>query len=395
MKFLVILTTLFSLIQLHSTEIPLTTANSSSTRFLTYMVNPPEGFNLRRDVYVRISTLIHRLIENGQNWVLVLPPWPHLYHWKSGRQNGLSWLQFFDIQSMSKFIPVIDWIEYQKMNGPAKIDRVWKLETPDFTVEGYKFETEFTPMSCENENTDYTLFGSYHDPIAELGVYTIECYKVMGSTDVLETPLSLIPEGEFLLIEHFEMIMHYQFAGKLYWAARASMVYAEHLRSIGDEFMLEQFDFSSENSLTGDYLSVHLRRGDYVYARPDEIPSLDGAIQQIEDKLNSLNLSKVFLASDSSQKEYDYIQSKLGSRVVRYTPKRDVISVLGDGGISIIDQWIALHAMYFIGTAESTFTFRICEERQLKGIPVDSTYNCLCPDTKPDCIQLIKWNVVT
>ena len=91
----------------------------------------------------------------------------------------------------------------------------------------------------------------------------------------------------------------------------------------------------------------------------------------------------------------DYIESKLSIRVVRYTPKSDQLLSIGDGGVSIVDQWIAAHARYFIGTSESTFSFRICEERQLIGIPVDTTYNSLCPDNEPDCRQFTRWNVVT
>ena len=40
-----------------------------------------------------------------------------------------------------------------------------------------------------------------------------------------------------------------------------------------------------------------------------------------------------------------------------------------DGGIAIIDQLIASHAKYFIGSYESTFSFRIQEEREIMGFP--------------------------
>ena len=377
--------------------------NSSNTRFLTYMVNPSEGFNLRRDVYVRVAVLIHRLIERGQDWVLVLPPWSYLYHWKSGYQAPLPWSQFFDLYTLSQFIPVMDYNIYKKLYGPVIINRAWQLDTPDFLAEGYKFDPEFTSVTCNQEyieNTYSKISQSYHDPFIEsvfgdLTVKALECYQVMGGTDITEDALLSVSEGELVLLENSETLMHYKFSGKLFWAARASMVYAEHLRRIGDEFMLEHLYFSSADSQTGDYLSVHLRRDDYVLARPSEIPSLDGAIKQIEDKLKSLNLSTVFLATDSPQHEVDYIESKLSSHVVRYVPKHDQLLSIGDGGVSIVDQWIAAHARYFIGSSESTFSFRICEERQLKGIPIETTYNCLCPDSEPDCRQFTRWDVVT
>lgn len=49
-----------------------------------------------------------------------------------------------------------------------------------------------------------------------------------------------------------------------------------------------------------------------------------------------------------------------------------------DGEVAIIDQWIAAHASYFVGTAESTFSFRIREDRQLMGMSERSTFNQLC-----------------
>ena len=50
----------------------------------------------------------------------------------------------------------------------------------------------------------------------------------------------------------------------------------------------------------------------------------------------------------------------------------------GDGGVAIIDQWIAAHAKYFVGTHESTFSFRIREDRQLMGLTRQATFNDLC-----------------
>lgn len=49
-----------------------------------YDVNPPEGFNLRRDVYVRVSAFVKNLMKqkNEYEWILVLPPWGEYFAWK-------------------------------------------------------------------------------------------------------------------------------------------------------------------------------------------------------------------------------------------------------------------------------------------------------------------------
>jgi hypothetical protein len=46
-----------------------------------------------------------------------------------------------------------------------------------------------------------------------------------------------------------------------------------------------------------------------------------------------------------------------------------IFHIVKDGGIAIIDQLIASHAKYFIGSYESTFSFRIQEEREIMGFP--------------------------
>lgn len=86
-------------------------------RFLLYDVNHGEGFNLRRDVHMRVTNLVRQLREAGQNWILVLPPWGGLYHWQSkelGYQTKIPWKTFFDLDSLNRFVPVIEFEDFLK-----------------------------------------------------------------------------------------------------------------------------------------------------------------------------------------------------------------------------------------------------------------------------------------
>ncbi|XP_031788749.1 uncharacterized protein LOC100678305 [Nasonia vitripennis] len=51
-------------------------------RYLFYDINPAEGFNLRRDVYIRVAMFVKELIEDDAlyQWNLVLPPWELFTH---------------------------------------------------------------------------------------------------------------------------------------------------------------------------------------------------------------------------------------------------------------------------------------------------------------------------
>lgn len=83
-------------------------------RYLLYDVNPPEGFNLRRDVYIRMASLVKTLRKEGDDWVLVLPPWGRLYHWQSPNihQIRIPWGEFFSLTSLQANVPVIEYEEF-------------------------------------------------------------------------------------------------------------------------------------------------------------------------------------------------------------------------------------------------------------------------------------------
>uniref|UniRef100_A0A452QHQ0 GDP-fucose protein O-fucosyltransferase 2 n=1 Tax=Ursus americanus TaxID=9643 RepID=A0A452QHQ0_URSAM len=86
---------------------------ASRRRYLLYDVNPPEGFNLRRDVYIRVASLLKTLLKT-EEWVLVLPPWGRLYHWQSPdiHQVRIPWSDFFDLPSLNRNIPVIEYEQF-------------------------------------------------------------------------------------------------------------------------------------------------------------------------------------------------------------------------------------------------------------------------------------------
>ena len=59
--------------------------NDRERRYIFYDVNPGEGFNLRRDVFMRVAVFVKNLNLKSKSYqyTLVLPPWGRLYHWQS------------------------------------------------------------------------------------------------------------------------------------------------------------------------------------------------------------------------------------------------------------------------------------------------------------------------
>lgn len=83
------------------------------TKYILYDINPGEGFNLRRDVYMRMAVFVRKLNFEApeMRWVLVLPPWGHLYHWRTrklGPQIKIPWAAFFDLKSLGGFLSLPD-----------------------------------------------------------------------------------------------------------------------------------------------------------------------------------------------------------------------------------------------------------------------------------------------
>lgn len=78
---------------------------------------------------------------------------------------------------------------------------------------------------------------------------------------------------------------------------------------------------------------------------------------------------------------------------VRYESDLQLKKKVKDGGLAIIDQWIAAHARYFVGSYESTFSFRIQEEREILGFDPATTFNRLCGSGEKVCTQPTKWRI--
>uniref|UniRef100_A0A493TW10 GDP-fucose protein O-fucosyltransferase 2 n=1 Tax=Anas platyrhynchos platyrhynchos TaxID=8840 RepID=A0A493TW10_ANAPP len=354
-------------------------AAAPRTRYLLYDVNPPEGFNLRRDVYIRIASLLKTLLKS-ENWVLVLPPWGRLYHWQSPDilQVRIPWSEFFDIPSLNRNIPVIEYEQFLAESGGPFIEQIYVLQS---YAEGWKE-------------------GTWEEKIDERPCID----QLMYSKDKYEYYRSV-------MLDRAENLLHDHYGGKDYWNTRRSMVFAKHLRVAGDEFRNKylqstdkadrthynedwtQMKVKTGTALGGPYLGVHLRRKDFIWGHREDVPSLQGAVKKIRSLLEAHKLEKVFIATDAVEEEIELLK-KLLPEMVRFEPSWKELELYKDGGLAVIDQWICAHARYFIGTSVSTFSFRIHEEREILGFDPKTTYNRFCGEKEKNCEQPTHWKIV-
>nr|CAD7398616.1 unnamed protein product [Timema cristinae] len=456
---------------------------TSSLRYILYDVNPLEGFNLRRDVYMRYAVLARHLQQNGDNWRLVLPPWGNLYHWQSrdvGSQTQLPWSLFFDIPSLQAFAPVLEMHSFFQEYKKTVFDQVFVLQHFKDSFENGIWEEKFEIKNCPtqlpyrysvirpwykrnarreygNGLNSYTqddhmlrqtrdeLFWGYSNMSAQ----RVQCLSFHGRVSQLETVLRQHCSGvRAVVFDHAEVALHDTFGDRMYWNARRSMRFNLALHELAAQFRREylnstdevdgtvrEFNWTIEKPMEGTrggpFLSVHLRRKDFLWGRPKDIPSLKFASTQIEKLLRGLALVKAFIATDASQED-----SELSSKSKRSTTKGkrgvakeeelveredrrklcggtkrenqdkeqplDLVTLLSNiplvyrysQHVHLLKTLCDCHCRYFIGTYESTFSFRIQEEREILGFPPHTTFNRLCGDHQDVCTPPSKWRIV-
>ncbi|XP_005496093.1 GDP-fucose protein O-fucosyltransferase 2 [Zonotrichia leucophrys gambelii] len=391
-------------------------AAASRTRYLLYDVNPPEGFNLRRDVYVRIASLL-KTLRKSENWVLVLPPWGRLYHWQSPDilQVRIAWSEFFDIPSLNKNIPVIEYEQFLAESGGPFIEQVYVLQG---YAEGWKegtWQEKIDEKPCIDQlmysRDKHGYYRGWFWGYEETRGLNASCLSVQGSASIVAPILLKNTSAQSVMLDRAENLLHDHYGGKDYWNTRRSMVFAKHLRVVGDKFRKKYLQSTDEadrtqykedwtqmkvktgTALGGPYLGVHLRRRDFVWGHREDVPSLQVAVKKIHSLLASLKLERVFVATDAVEEEVELLK-KLLPEMVRFEPSLEELKLFKDGGLAVIDQWICAHARYFIGTSVSTFSFRIHEEREILGFDPKTTYNRFCGETEKNCEQPAHWKIV-
>lgn len=381
-------------------------------RYLLYDTNPGEGFNLRRDVYMRVANLVNDLRNHETNkwdWVLVLPPWGRIgYHWRERgmEQSRIKWDKFFDVEQLGLYIPVMELEEYFEEIGEQKIEEIWYLQR---YAEGWGsgWQERHHERDCidpQQYQTDKDRkfrgwFFGYDATHAE----KFKCVSVQGFASILVEPLNGgNTTATSVMLDRAESLLHKYYGQYDFWAARRSMIFSSELRQIAANFRLNNLDSNDVDDKTdiwglswneverdsakkeafgGPYIGVHLRRKDFLYARKEELPSLEGAVAEIKAKMEQFNVNKVFIGTDGVDGEREQLKKMLGKGVVFfYNPTVDEEKVLKKGGVAIIDQIICANARYFVGSKESTFTFRIQEEREIMGFDPATTFDRLCPD---------------
>lgn len=186
---------------------------NSSTYFLLYDVNPVEGFNLRRDVYIRMAVFVKTLRQRKRyrNTFLVLPPFYQLYHWnmvttQRYRSNDINhddivfWNHFFDLKSMKHYTSVIDMWEYFAImkncfgvKSSIRLDHVVRLKHFESMFSNRKFEEKFEiQATCDRDSI--LNRGQFISLYRNFSLGDVQCAEFQGSASLLYNLLEQNPK---------------------------------------------------------------------------------------------------------------------------------------------------------------------------------------------------------
>ncbi|PAV74820.1 hypothetical protein WR25_11833 [Diploscapter pachys] len=345
-------------------------------RYLIYDTNHGEGFNLRRDVYMRIANTVRFLRESGENFILVLPPWGPMVHWREELMR-LKWAEFFDTSSLNHFVPVMEFDDFIKEAFRSEdyphsmIDVIIYLQ---HYKEGWgtEYKLKHDKRECLNnaeklfkKDEDDGLWRSWFFSYYQVRAKHFECISIQGDAKSLAEMILSEYENEEKELDSTD----------------------EKDDTVLPENWWEEKP--KRSSKGGNYLCAHWRRRDFVRAHDKDVPSIEETAKQLNSIAKRENLEKIFIATDSEPEDIAELEKLLKYPLVRYKNDKD----FNEGQAAIVEQWICAHAGYFIGTHHSTFSFRIQEDREIIGFPENKTFNRLCPYADKSCERPSLWKI--
>lgn len=141
-------------------------APQSNRIYILYDINSVEGFNLRRDVYIRLAVFLHYIRANCptfKNAKLVLPPFHRLYHWKNTATDTepIFWNNFFDLKSLQRYTVSLDIWQYFQETSIPKINQLIQLGNFPNMFEDGRFVEKFEITNNMKVNGEPRTYYAY------------------------------------------------------------------------------------------------------------------------------------------------------------------------------------------------------------------------------------------
>lgn len=223
---------------------------------------------------------------------------------------------------------------------------------------------------------DWVLANTCHCPFDLLfendwAVQTKTTFEHREWQDLRRTPLSRFPdltvarERDLRIRYNNWLIKPERFPGHVALHTRAAEMLQE-LRPIPS--IAARVDAFESETFRPTMIGIHLRRGDYIFGRPDRVNNLTQAQQAVDRWLAQSPDAGILLCTDDGapapfssqlspyQGVREHFRQRYGARVVTPTPRsldRASPEAIQD---AVVELWLLRRTQYFVGTTESTFS---------------------------------------
>jgi len=343
---------------------------------------------MRRNAFLRTAALVRAVqAKDSHEWTIVLPPMTsHGWTSEDYSRGFLPWEQFLDIKAMRGIHPrIIEVDEFLKRHpGHRIINATVLVKLCDMAEPSCVCDIEHVPhwpgvgglSRIEGKGTTNgsclehpLLFGMDNVRFPDRLVCVPDEWMEADDTRWVQVVLKQQPHDSVYLHDQEQMVDRDQ----SFWKLRIHLRIAARLVGIARLF--------HRRSLKGaPFLAVHLRRGDFLQAHANIVPSLQEASSIVEREADRLGLKVVLVATDGTQgrghgaeADTDYLRRHLRKdmQVHRYIPSRDT-NTLHVGEVALVEQVLCSEAAFFIGTQTSMFTDIILQERAVHHKPASS-----------------------
>ncbi|KAK6587819.1 hypothetical protein RS030_81364 [Cryptosporidium xiaoi] len=359
---------------------------TSDILWVLYDVKNGEGFYLQRGVFDRTILLTTILNEKIQKYVknitvsLVLPPFCNIAHWSYEKNRRLPWSLFYDIKQSK--VPIFEYYVLKMLigNTDSKVDLVGlnfyynnhreKNTYVEFFGKKEIIEKKFNNSKCNFGkffDGEKSIYSGYCEYIRVNNLYCFNYYKLMRSKEVSDTIYELFIQKHnykrllIFLLKHVDGIF-------VPWPRELDEFGVIDILQHSNYIVKKYKYYISKNSFFfsgGPYLSIHLRRNDFIIVRRDEIPSFRQVLDRSLQLSRKFGISRVVISTDGNENEKNELKSmfKSSGLILQII---DIEYEKEDGIISAISQIVLLNGEYFIGTKESRFSLSVSWECTLR-----------------------------
>ena len=359
-----------------------------SAHYLLYDVGAGERFNMRKAIVLRPINTAKALAEKlGGDVTLVLPPFKQF-----GDELYERWDRFFDTAGMEEIgLKVCEQDQYWNTVKP-RVDFVYlpgqecpaeAMARRDFKQDVFGANVEVGELFCAGKSDTPGVPECTSKPFVAKLAAALEGATVEAPKAVMVPSMeSVSPNHEPGNKGRLLVQQHTRFSGAIAAAAR---------------------DWATSSALGGrKYVSMHLRRGDFMRAHAKHAPSLTDVTTSVRDAAKAAGVKDFVLATNGSPKEVEELTALLAGdadypvALHRFGSayENEDVSKRAYGGksgatgehsslqVAAIEQFLASEGEVFFGTHLSTFSMQIHHERRAAGKNWDESSRSVLPGPK-------------